>query len=1107
MSHSSPPSPERNLLIEASAGSGKTHHLVGRFLRLLLAFEKPDQIIALTFTRKAAGEFFDRILGALAIAAESEERAISTADKYKVTGLDRDTALSLLRLATDHLHRLSLGTLDSFYSRILRCFPGEFGITGDFEILDETAQTDAQRAVLDRILADVDDAGPFLAAFRQATFGSEEKRLLANLESFVSGYHRLVIACPDRDRWTRPSAIWPEAPWWLSQSFESKAIIETLEEGLPSVEAQHAGAANGFRKFAEGLPAFESGATGQNTKGVLEKILDQFDELHEGNAEEFPYYKNLQLPATFQRSLADAAGFILQREIVSKFQQTGGIYDIVRRYEAIYHREIRRSGRLSFDDILILLAGAAPDEAATGRVPELSMLDDRPDAQVRRLHVDYRLDARYHHWMIDEFQDTSRRQWQVLQNLVDEVVEDDSGDRTFYYVGDEKQAIYGWRGGDSRLFQEIKRHYNDESRPEARWIGEEHLDVSWRSGPVLLDTVNQIFGNYEGLSRLLGPDHAPVIRDRWADTNAGKHEPSDLTRNQPGHFRFLTVDGAVDEENLSDKEALWEVVIETLRELDPVKNQISVAVLMRRSRQAGELADAIRQDGQIPVMVEGQMPVGSDHPITTSFAALLRFTAHPGDTAAWEQISMTPALRDLDDDSLGKARFELPVHFLARIQDHGFETAFSDWVTRLEAGIEDGLDDFSRRRVHQVTEACRRFDLRGSRSIESFLRYLDNYAAADPPSAGVVQIMTIHKAKGLTFDAVIVADLKPNAITELRELGAVKGYGPGRELQWLITAPRKELAKAIEPLRSAYLEAEMDTALEELCALYVALTRARYANHVILPKLPSNRKSTAPANLLARQLESDDAPPLETTIGGAKVTRHFEHGDDSWIASRPRTPEATASTAPSRPAIDTRRRFPLRRRRIPSNAADRGSWGGASRLFVPETASATGLGSAVHALLEEIEWLGPDSFATWESVLARYPAHAEEARLQAENTLADPVIRRRFESATYASPIAWREKRFEMITPEGEWISGVFDRVVLERDDSGTFTCAHIVDFKTNQVKTEEEIANAVEHYRSQMMVYQAALSRLTGLPRDAIDAELIFTRPNRIAPVLGSTD
>ncbi|MCB1230885.1 MAG: UvrD-helicase domain-containing protein [Verrucomicrobiae bacterium] len=1114
---------EPNLMIQASAGSGKTHHLVGRVLRLLRTFQEPEKIIALTFTRKAAGEFFDRILGALAIAAESDAGAARIADEQKVEGFTRDEALALLRAATDSLHALSLGTLDSFYSRVLRTFPGEFGIGADFDVLEDSEATEARREVFDRVLGDPDDAEDFLAAFRQATFGAEEKRLLSNLEKFVEEFHQLLIACPDRNRWTNAAALWPEElPWWITD-FDVPAVAECLRKKSALLVSMDKRMPGGFEKLADLLPQLAGGSAGVKIDGILGKILPIADDLKHRRVSEFQYYKVFDLDPEFCEALGNSAGIVLRGEIVSKLERTKGIYDIVRRYEETYHQRVRRAGRLSFDDILILLAGAAPDfspEDDKREEPfELSMLDDQPDAAGRRLRVDYRLDSRFNHWLIDEFQDTSRRQWQVLRNLIDEVVADDSGERSFYYVGDEKQAIYGWRGGDSRLFNEVRERYED--APEDRRIQEADLDASWRSGPVILDAANHVFGQTDGLKSLLGPDHAPMIDERW--TRAWRKHLSNRP-NRPGYFKLMTLEedsrgggGGDDDDDGEDRwdpnEARWQIVLKTLEEIDPVGNGLSVAILMRRKKPAAALADFIRQHGDIPVIVEGEMPIGSDHPVATSFRALLQYAAHPGDSAAWEHLAMTPVLVGTSWEALNEQRYQLPASTLELLHDRGFLAVFEDWANRLRQATGGELDRFSERRISQIAEACRRFDLRGSRSIETFLTYLEGVTATDTPSAGVVQVMTIHKSKGLDFDAVILADFQRDTITSTPRLEALTGRNADREITWVMSRPKKELAKAVEPLRTAYLEAEKDAAYEELCNLYVALTRAKYANYVVTPKLPK-KDSAAPHCLLVRQLEASGFEPREESVGGIEVTVRYEDGDPDWLAARlvelaadgkkESSPKEKAETP--RSPVSARRRFPLRHRRIPSNSADQQTWGGAARLFVPESASATGLGSAVHALFEQLIWLDdPAADARerrWKIELAKYPEFAREARKQAEGSLAEPTIRARFERASYRSPIVWLEKRFEQITPGGEWISGVFDRVVLERDDNGKLIAGHIIDFKTNLVETGEEIDAAVAHYTSQMTVYRAALSRLTGLSESAIGAELIFTRPRVVRAV-----
>lgn len=111
---------------------------------------------------------------------------------------------------------------------------------------------------------------------------------------------------------------------------------------------------------------------------------------------------------------------------------------MLRGYEHSYDAAVRRAGRLTFADVLRrLLPG--------GGAPRLSSHPD-DETQEARLMIDWRLDARYDHWLLDEFQDTSAEQWSVLRNLIDEAVQDPEGRRSLFYVGDVKQAIFAWRG-------------------------------------------------------------------------------------------------------------------------------------------------------------------------------------------------------------------------------------------------------------------------------------------------------------------------------------------------------------------------------------------------------------------------------------------------------------------------------------------------------------------------------------------------------------------------------------------------------------------------------------------------------------------------------------
>ena len=120
-----------HVMILASAGSGKTYALTNRYVRLLASGAKPERIAALTFTRKAAGEFFDEILKKLAGAAGDEAVAKNLAAEIEVPALRAADFLQLLRGVTESMHRLNLGTLDSFFARVVRAFPLELGLAGD----------------------------------------------------------------------------------------------------------------------------------------------------------------------------------------------------------------------------------------------------------------------------------------------------------------------------------------------------------------------------------------------------------------------------------------------------------------------------------------------------------------------------------------------------------------------------------------------------------------------------------------------------------------------------------------------------------------------------------------------------------------------------------------------------------------------------------------------------------------------------------------------------------------------------------------------------------------------------------------------------------------
>ncbi|MFZ4683030.1 MAG: UvrD-helicase domain-containing protein, partial [Terrimicrobiaceae bacterium] len=469
--------PLKNQRIIANAGSGKTYRLVSRYLELLKRGEPAERIIALTFTRKAAGEFLDRIFQRL--------RAGSAAGDAE-SGLTAAECAAHLRQLIEKLPRLALGTLDSFFGRMVRAFPFECGLAGEITLMDGHALDLARREALDALFrGQADDAAfaAFLDLIRQQNRNSEGRNVTESLSREIDALHEGFLMTPPDRRWGDPATIWPEGCALLSGN-QLPALLTSFETVLFE---SHGDLTDEFRRHWENL--FQDLRALRPGSAVPERAVKfALRALNPPSTSKDPegFYLTVFGNKRFafsarERPLAASLGrAILRIEIEGRLARSRALYDLVARFEQPYQELVRQSGRLTFADITGLLAAA---EGAVWGGAAARPFD--------RQQMDFRLDATYDHWLLDEFQDTSRLQWEALRNLVDEVVQSDTGRRSFFYVGDTKQAIYTWRGGDPWLFDEIAEYYN--ASGTQRIDTGEALDISRRSVPEILETVNTIF--------------------------------------------------------------------------------------------------------------------------------------------------------------------------------------------------------------------------------------------------------------------------------------------------------------------------------------------------------------------------------------------------------------------------------------------------------------------------------------------------------------------------------------------------------------------------------------------------------------------------------------
>lgn len=1065
-------------MILASAGSGKTYALTNRFVQLLACGAPPERIVALTFTRKAAGEFFDEILNKLARAAGDAREAARIAADIGEPQLGTVDFLRMLRAMVGAMHRLALGTLDGFFARVVRAFPLELGLGGDFEILQEHGARLERQRVLRQLFArtggDLDDAQKeFVEAFKRATFGAEEKRLAARLDQFIDLHQEVYLSAPDGEAWGNRLRIWPAKSVWLDTKDDARAAASAIRAWAATACASEEQRA----RWDDFIEAFESWAPGAMLADpllyVLKKAVEAWASLGEGTAELVIERKKQRLSAECCAALAALTRTVFAGELARRLETTRGIHTVLRGYEAVYHDLVRRSGKLTFADVQRLLMPDAGHGFAGQGAPRLTSGDQAAEG---RLLVDWRLDAKFDHWLLDEFQDTSHGQWSVLRNLIDEAVQDPEARRSFFYVGDVKQAIYGWRGGDPRLFREIFNHYNAEGTGR---IEEGRLDESWRSGPAIVAVVNKVFGNEKALARLMPGPTAKRWTSEWRDHVSARPQLD-------GHVAWLHGD---------DDEARAALTLRLLQEIEPLERGLSIAVLVQSNDAATWLADFLRREGGLPAVAASDLQVCTDNPLTTVVLALLQAAAHPGDRFAWEHVRMTPLADVLIAEELGNQPDELTEGLLRQVHAEGFARTVEAWVRRLEPVLAPA-DVFSRERARQLTEAAQLFDGTGSRDVAEFVQFAERHVVREAETAAIVRVMTIHKSKGLGFDVVVLPDLEGNSLSTRRRDGLGVQRTVTRAVEWVLDIPPK-LFHENDPVLAAHVEAaEAETAYEKLCLYYVAMTRAKRAVYLITKPVGAKSVSANFPRLLTETLGTVKCVDAGR-VGAWRGDGFFAEGNPAWfegiafVAAEIEDAGGTGSIELVAETLQVARY----QARTPSGTKA-GVVSGAS-LFSAGGTSAAIFGTAVHAAFAAVEWGGvtPELLVGWEAAGLGVNAVTEVlACLQA------PALLDVWKRPAVGGEV-WRERTFEIVLDQ-VWITGVFDRVVFMRDASGRVSEATVYDFKTDRIKPDE-LEQMGGRYAGQMAIYRRAAARLLGIPATRVRCGLVVTAMRRVVTVL----
>lgn len=975
----------KNLMILASAGSGKTFQLGNRVIGLIGAEGvDPAKIVALTFTRKAAGEFADSVLTKLAECAVDSEKASRLCAEIGREISFPETLAKVVRT----LPRLQLGTMDGFFARVVRGFQYELGLTGGtFELIEgpklEAALSDILVGVLGDALAD-DGAEEFLHAFRRATLGKEGQSVLASVEKFLQSWHG----------WWKDG--WPMEAWGGDGVFGELPAVEAWEEQkgklLSALRADES-----ELKVIELIAAFELHTIGSGKVKELGKTL--FERMVEavsgsGVIEVMLGKKPIRFSPGASDRWRELFHFLAACELSAAVSRTKAVAALVSGLDAECERRLRRKGLLGFDDVKVLMGQWVRSE----------------EARLRREAVDFRLDARYDHWLLDEFQDTSRAEWTGIVPLLDEAATSEDG--SVFVVGDRKQAIYGWRGGDVTLFDEVSNRYNRDGS-----LGVRTMPDSWRSCPAVLDLVNVVCGDRATVSELFGD--AMAARWRWEDHVSAKPTLTGESRVE-----------VVSKDDRSDR------LVELLREIGVGERALTCGVLVRTNTQVREIASLLREEG-FDVIEEGRRRPLEDNAVGVALFHLIKWLADPADAFARELIAMSP-LSGIIELRFGEVWQKAWEGLLEDAQARGF-------ATMAESAIEplwEGLSEFSRRRAGDVLAALAQFDAGGESSAREAARWLAGLEIAQSPGTAAVHVMTVHKSKGLGFDVVILPEIEDTQVPDRGDFTIAKGVSSGRK--WLLEPPPSWVRKLVPALAEAEAQWADDQRYEAMCVLYVALTRAKRGLYVLLPEPPKSRKSaeawSSPASWITRSAASLDGPTI------------FQSGDPGWFQSV----EARESRLqPEMPELGGA--VPRRERSTPSDAKK------STGVMIARSASGMKFGSEVHEAFEQVGWVDEQE--------ARLP-ETDAGRLVRE-LIGSWSLRSMFERRGRLIDLH-REQPFDVVV-KGVWMSGIIDRLHVHRESSGRVTLVEVIDFKTDAVEQAEDLieryAGQLQMYRKALAV------------------------------------
>ena len=830
--------PTRNVVLEASAGTGKTRVLVERYVNLLRAGIEPENILAITFTRKAASEMRQRIVDRL-----GEASRLSEFDAARWRDLK------------DRLGDIAVSTIDAFCLQLLREFPLEADVDPGFDLADNTEVPRLVDESLDqalricRGLAKVDDD----IALVFAQLG--ERRLRAGISALLDrrlvAPHALRRFLQKGPRDLTAALACQTSAARLRDIFTGArgGVREFLADG-PRHHPQFAMLGADIQEFCTASVHFNSREEQAAFRALIDRLRGYFlTQDGKPRGERFAgtgfTADHCDTPDAWKRHRAEAS------------QVAPAVHEAIRAFRrdlnAVMSRGVWRIFGIAMQQYQHTLESHALLDFSGVLERAVQLLKDMDEFAESRL----RLESRHRHVLVDEFQDTSRAQWELVRQLVKSWGEgfgaaDDAIRPSIFIVGDRKQSIYGFRDADVALVDEAAT-FIDSLRPDGS--PRHAITVSFRSAPEILAFVNDVFG------QIIAGDGANAARRdafRYGESDQFPVDPvapvdAESNRDDDAAVRFLAADTVQNAAERVAGEIVRLLSGSTVRDrttgLAREATPADIAILFRSRDSHRDFEAALDRRGVSTYVYKGLGFFDADE--IQDAVAVLRYLADPLSDLRTATLlrSRIVRLSDAGVARLGAAAASAilnvePPAVAATLGDEDrrvfdmLRSAVPRWLALVDRLAPSELLDHvlhesayafelrgprrrqARENVKKLRGMIRRAQNRGYATLARIADHLERLAVGDESNAAIdaidaVSLMTVHAAKGLEFPIVFVVNMG-------------RGTGGFRAPIRVTDDAGGEASVAIADYQS---EADEDVSAREReeskRLLYVALTRAR----------------------------------------------------------------------------------------------------------------------------------------------------------------------------------------------------------------------------------------------------------------------------------------